>query len=66
MKKQQWFVINRIHRDDLKALGFKNTAKISDKIMQEIADKLNDDVGWGDNYTTALFEIAQDFNIKLK
>ena len=65
MKK--WFVISRLHRDDLKSLGFKNTSKISDKTMQEIADKLDEQLGWGDNHTDALLEICQDdYKLKLK
>ena len=68
MKKQkQWFVISKLHRNDLKTMGFKNTNKISDKIMQEIADKIGDSLVWGDEHTTLLFDIAQeDYKLKLK
>ena len=66
-KQKQWFTIGRLHRDDLKALGFKNTDKISSKDMQAMADELNDTLGWGDTHTELLFEMAQeDYNLKLK
>ena len=38
------FVISRVHRDDLEAIGF-DTSEVDDDTMDELADRMGDDYG---------------------
>lgn len=42
MNKDGYFVITRVHRDDLAAAGF-DTTNVTDDMMEELAEKMAND-----------------------
>lgn len=59
MKKQKNFIVTQLHRDDLKALGYKYTENLSDKQMEAIAQDLCDLLCGNDNWSLSLEEAYQ-------
>ena len=61
MEKKDYFVVTRIHREDLEAIGY-DTSNVSDETMQQIAKEMHE-AYMNDAFWYSLGASAQSHNI---